>query len=166
MKKKKDESKKEDEGKKGIVESFLGGIPLFGDFFKELAKTETFKEKFREVNEKIEENLRVGGKTYNVEANISVRPLSLRPSARSIISPIKPDTSELAIGKDYFYGKKGSKLTVAVKVPEEDADLSINHKTLLIKSEDFEKKIELPDYYRSITKKQYKDGILVIELTK
>ena len=56
--------KKEDEGKKGIVESFLGGIPLFGDFLKELGKTETFKERFKEINERIEENLSRGEKRY------------------------------------------------------------------------------------------------------
>jgi len=68
--------KKDDENKKGIVESFLGGVPLFGDFFKELAKTETFKERFKEVDEKIEENLRKGAKKrWGFEANISVRPI-------------------------------------------------------------------------------------------
>ena len=45
--------KKKDEEKKGIVESFLGGMPLFGDFLKELGKTETFKERFKEINERI-----------------------------------------------------------------------------------------------------------------
>ena len=99
--------KKEDEEKKGFVESFLGGIPLFGDFFKELGKTETFKERFKEVDEKIEENLRRGDKRYvSVEGNISIRPLSIRPSAKLILGELKRDTSELSIQKDYVYGKK------------------------------------------------------------
>jgi len=150
--------KKKDEEKKGIVESFLGGIPVFGDFFKELGKTETFKEKFKDVNEKIEENLRKGEKKkWGFEAHIAVRP---------IIKELKKETSEISIGEDYFYGKKGNKLTLAVKVPREDVDLNIKGKNLFITSDNFEKKLELPDYFKFIKKKQYKKGILILELTK
>lgn len=160
-KKKKGERKMEEESKeegKGIVESFLGGIPVFGDFFKELGKTETFKEKFKEVNGKIEENLRKGEKKkWGFEANIAVRP---------IFNEVKKETSEMIIKEDYFYGKKDNKLTLAVKVPKEDVDLSIKGKNLLIKAEKFERKIELPDYYRAVKKKRYRKGILMLELTK
>lgn len=150
--------KKDDENEKGIVESFLGGMPVFGDFFKELAKTETFKKRFKEVDEKIEENLRKGHKKkWGFEAHISVRP---------ILNEVKEETSEISIGEDYFYGKKGHKLTLAVKVPKEDVDLKIKGKSLLITSDDFEKKIVLPDYFKSITRKQCEKGILVLELTK
>nr|MBA4405212.1 hypothetical protein [Nanoarchaeum sp.] len=150
--------KKDDENEKGIVESFLGGMPVFGDFFKELAKTETFKERFKEVDEKIEENLRKGyKKKWGFEANISVRP---------IFNEVKEETSEITISEDYFYGKKGDNLTLAVKVPKEDVDLKIKGKDLLITSDNFEKKIVLPGYFRSIKRKQYKEGILVLELTK
>lgn len=150
--------KKKDENQKGIVESFLGGIPMFGDFFKELGKTETFKKRFKEVDEKIEENLREGEKKkWGFEANISVRP---------IIKEIKKETSQISIGEDYFYGKKGNKLTLAVKVPSERLNLRIEGKNLLISSDGFEKKVELPDYFKKIEKKQYKKGILVLELTK
>ena len=150
--------KKGNEEKKGIVESFLSGMPVFGDFFKELGKTETFKEKFKEVDEKIEENLRKGQKKkWGFEANISIR---------LIINEVKKDTTNIAIGNDYFYGKKDGKLTLAVKVPKEDVDLIIKGKTLLITSHNFKRKIELPDYYRNIKKEQYQKGILVFELTK
>lgn len=154
----KKDKKETDEDKKGIVESFLEGIPMFGDFFKELGKTETFQERFKEVNEQIEESLRTGKrKKWNFEANIAVRP---------IFDKIKENTSELSMHDDYFYGKKDNKLTLAVKVPKEDVDLEIIHKTILINADDFEKTIELPDYYKEIKKKQYKNGILVLELTK
>lgn len=162
-KKKKGERKmeKEDESKeegKGIVESFLGGMPMFGDFFRELGKTEVFKEKFKEVNGKIEENLRKGQKRrWGFEANIAVRP---------IINEVKKESSEITIKEDYFYGKKDNKLTLAVKVPKEDVDLSIKGKNLLIKAENFGKMIALPDYYRTVKKKLYKKGILMLELTK
>ena len=161
--------KKKDDEKKGIVESFLGGIPIFGDFFKELGKTETFKEKFKDVNEKIEENLRKGEKRYvSVEGNISVRPLAIRPSTQRILSEIKKEVpeAELEIGKDYAYEKKRNKLLLAVKVLKEDVDVSIKGRTLFIKGDNFQKKLRLPYFYKSIDKKRYKDGILVLELAK
>ncbi len=150
--------KKDEENKKGITESFLEGIPIFGNLVKELGKTETFKKKFAETDEKIKENLRKGEKKkWSFEANISVRP---------IINEIKKESTELTIEDDYFYGKKGNKLTLAVKVPKEEVNLEIKYKTLRITSDNFEKNIKLPDYYREIKKKQYKDGVLVLELTK
>ncbi len=153
MKKKKGKEEKKD---LGIVESFLGNV--VGDLFKELGKTETFQKRFREIDEKIKENLKKGEKKkWGFEANISVRP---------IIDKIREDTSEISLHKDYFYGKKGNKLTLAVKVPKKEVNLEIKYKTLLITSDSFEKKIELPDYYREIKKKQYKEGVLVLELTK
>lgn len=154
---KKIKKKEDEEDKKGITESFLGGIPILGDFFKELGKTETFQERFKEVDEKIKENLKKGEpKKWGWEAHLSVRP---------IISEVKKETSELSIHEDYFYGRKGPQLILAVKVPKEEVDLKIKYKTLWITSEGFEKKMELPDYYRTIKKKQYRQGILVLELT-
>lgn len=161
--------KKKDEEKKSIVGSFLGSIPMFGDFFRELGKTETFKERFKEVNEKIEENLRKGEKRYvSVEGNISVRPLSIRPSMKQVFGEIKKEApeAELKIEKDYAYGKKGNKLLLAVKVLKEDVDVSIKGKTLFIKGDNFQKKLRLPDFYKFVDKKSYKKGILVLELTK
>lgn len=150
--------KKEEENKKGITESFLEGIPILGNLVKELAKTETFKKKFVETDERIKENLRKGeNKKWGFEANISVRP---------IINEIKKESTELTIEDDYFYGRKRNKLTLAVKVPKEEVNLEIKYKTLWITSDNFEKKIKLPDYYREIKKKQYKGGILVLELIK
>lgn len=149
--------KKKDE-EKGIVESFLGGIPVLGDFFKELSKTEVFKGRFKEVNEKIKENLKNGEKKkWGFEANVSVR---------SIISEVKKETSELSVHDDYFYGKKGNKLILAVKVPKEEVNWETKGKKLLVKADNFEKEIELPDYFKVIRKKRYKKGILVFELTK
>ena len=143
---------------KGIVKSFLGGIPILGNLVKELGKTETFKKRFEEVDEQIAENLKKGQKKrWGFEANIAVRP---------IIDKVREETSEITVKEDYFYGKKGNKLTLAVKVPKEKADVSIRGKNLFIKSDNFEKKIELPAYYRNIEKKGYKKGILMLELTK
>lgn len=144
--------------KKGIVESFLGEIPLFGDFFKKLAKTEAFQEKFKEVNKKIDGNISKGcKKTWGFEANLSIKPL---------VNKIKKETSEMYIGKDYFYGKKENRLILAIKVPKKKVDLKIKDKDLLITSDNFEKKLKLPDYYKNVKIKQYKKGILILELTK
>jgi len=150
--------KKDEEKKKGITESFLGEIPILGDLFKELGKTETFKERFKETDEKIKENLEKGEKKkWGFEANLSFRP---------IIRELKKETPEITIEEDYLYGKKGSKLILAVKVPKKEVGLKIKYKTLLIVSDNFQKEIELPDYYRTIKEKQYQKGILVLELTK
>lgn len=147
-----------EEKDKGIVESFLGSMPVLGDFFKELGKTEAFQERFKEVDEQIRENLKKGEKKqWGFKADISVRP---------IIDEVKKETSEFSLHEDYFYGKNNKKLTLAVKVPQEDVNCKIEGKNLLITTENFKKKIEMPDNYRGIKKKQYKKGILILELTK
>ncbi len=162
--------KEKDEEKKGIAESFLEGIPFLGNLVKELGKTEVFQERFKEINEKIEENLRKGEKRYvSVEGNISIRPLALRPiSRRSIIDEIKNEIpeAELEVGKDYAYGKKADKLIFTAKVPDENVDTSVKGRTLYVKGTDFQKKFRLPDFYKEVTKRQYKNGILTLELTK
>ncbi len=150
--------KNEEQKEKGITENFLGGIPFLGSFFKELGKTDLFQERFKEVDEQIKENLRKGEKKkWGFEANFSVRPL---------MREVKKETSELSIHEDYFYGRKGPTLTLAVKVPQEEADWKITGKNLLITTDNFEKSIGLPDYFKGIKKKQYQKGILVLELTK
>lgn len=151
-------TKKEDKKEKSITESFLGKIPFLGSFFKELGKTEVFKKRFEEVDAKIIENLKNGKKkTWGFEANVSFRP---------IISKMKKENSELSIHKDYFYKKENNKLTLAMRVPPGKARWKIEGKNLFIKADNFEKKIEVPDYYQEIKKTQYKEGILVLELTK
>jgi hypothetical protein len=87
--------------------------------------------------------------------NISVRP---------IIKEVKNDTSKVTIGEDYSHERKGNKLILAVKAPQEKVILKIKGKNLLLISDNFEKKIELPDYFRDVRKKQYKNGILFLEL--
>lgn len=152
------EKKKEDKKEKGIAENFLGEIPFLGDFFKELGKTEAFQERFKEVDEQIRENLKKGEKKqWGFKADISVRP---------IINEVKKETSEFSLHEDHFYRKKDNKLTLAFKVPQEDVNCKIEGKNLLITTKNFEKKIELPDNYRGIKKKQYKKGVLLLELTK
>jgi hypothetical protein len=168
MRKKKDDEKRV-EDKKGVVESFLEGIPGFGKFFSELGKTEVFQKRFEDVNEQIEENLRKGDRRYvSVEGNISVRPLSIRPSMRSLVGAIKKETpeAELSVQKDYVYGKKGDKLILGVKVPKKDANASLTGRHVLIKGDNFQKKIELPAHFKKIEKKRYKKGILMLELEK
>lgn len=149
--------KKEDQKEKSITESFLGGIPFLGGFFKELGKTEVFQERFKEVDEKIKENIQKGEpRKWGFEANFSVRPL---------LREVKKETSELSVHEDYFYGRKGPKLTLAVKVPQEDVNWKINGKNLFITADNFQKEIPLPDYFKEIKKKKYQKGILVLELT-
>ena len=154
-----------DDKDEGIVEKFLGGS--FGDFFKELGKTEVFTEKFKEVNKKIEENLRQGReKKWSVEGNISVRPLSIRPSMGPSAGVIKKETpeSELSLQKDYVYEKREGRLLLAVKVPDEDVAVTLTGRNIMIKGGSFQKKIELPGYYKSIKSRRYKQGILALEL--
>lgn len=158
MIKKKEDIPEKDKKEESITESFLGDIPILGTLFKELGKTEVFKKRFKEVDEKIQENLKKGEKKkWGFEANVSVRP---------IMNEIKKETSELSIHEDYFYGKKDNKLTLAVKVPQEEVNWKITGEKIIIASENFEKRIELPDYFKEIKKKQYQEGILVLELTK
>lgn len=160
MKEKKDD-------KKEYAEDFLGELPIFGNFFKELAKAEPFKEKFREANERIEENLRNGEKgRWKIETNLSIRPLSMRPSSptRPLVKEEEKITHSIFFGKDYLYGQKDGKLILAVKVPKEGVDLDLKGKILVITSNSFKKEIELPSRFNSLKKKGYKKGVLVLEL--
>lgn len=163
MAKKKDE--KDENDKPGITEAFLGSIPIFGGFFKQLGKTEKFQERFKETDEQIKENLRTGErKKVTVDAHFSIRPLV--NEVRREIKVEKEKTPDIEIGEDYVYGWKGETLTVAAKVPKKDVDIRLRGKTLIIASGKSERKLELPDYFRHIKKKQYKKGMWVLELTK
>lgn len=149
---------KKEKDDKRFVERFLGNMPILGNFLKELAKTETFKHKIEETNKQIEDNLKKGHKKeWNIETDVSIRP---------IIKEVKKDVSKIVLKKNYFYGKKGNKLILGVKVPKKDVDLSIEGKHLLISSGNFKKKISLPEHFKSIKKKQFKKGVLTLELSK
>ena len=107
-----------------IVESFLKSIPLFGDFFKELGKTEVFKKKFEEANKQIQENLQKGEKKgWGFQAHISTRPIIKEP----LVKKKKEEETAVFYGKDYQYAKKGSMLALAVKVPEKNVQIKLEN---------------------------------------
>lgn len=169
MAKKKDKGKTEpekaDEEEEGITEAFLGSIPLFGGFFKQLGKTEVFQKRFKETDEQIKENLRTGErKKVIVDTHFSIRPLV--NEVRREIKVEKEKSPDIEVGEDYVYGWKGKTLTVAVKVPKKDADIGLQGKNLIITSGKSERKLELPGYFRHIKKKQYKKGMWLLELTR
>jgi len=155
--------KKNKEEEPKIVESFLKGIPFFGDFFKELGKTEVFKKRFEETNKQIQENLQQGEKkAWNFQAHISARPLIRGP----LVKAKKEDEAEVFYGKDYQYMKKGNILALAVKVPGEKVQIKLEDNKLILKDKNWEKIIDLPDKYRTIKERQYKKNILALKLTK
>ena len=161
-KKEAEESEEDNEEEPKIVESFLKSIPLFGNFFKELGKTEVFKKRFEEANKQIQENLRRGErKGWGFQAHISTRPI-----IRGEVKKLKEDESEVFYGKDYWYAKKENMLALAVKVPGEKVQIKLEDNKLILKDKGWEKIINLPDKYRTITKKQYKKNILALKLTK
>ena len=154
-----DETKEEPK----IVESFLKSTPLFGDFFKELGKTEVFKKRFGEANKQIQENLQKGRKKrWGFEAHISTRPIIKEP----LVKKKKEDGSEVFYDKDYWYAKKENILALAVKVPGKNVQIKLEDNKLILKDKDWEKIINLPDKYRTIRKKQQKKNILALKLTK
>jgi len=157
-------NKKEDnEEEPKIVESFLKSIPLFGDFFKELGKTEVFKERFKETNKQIQENLQKGErKGWGFQAHISTRPIIKEP----LVKAKKEDETKVFYGKDYQYMKKDNILALIVKVPGEKIQIKLEDKKLILKDKNWEKIIDLPDKYRTIKEKQYKKNILALKLTK
>ena len=55
---------------------------------------------------------------------------------------------------------------LAVKVPNEDVDVSLTGRNVLLKGDNFNKKIALPEHYKTIQTNDYKKGILMFELTK
>lgn len=153
---------KEDGKEPKIVEGFLGSIPLFGDFFKELGKTEVFKKRFEEANKQIQENLQKGEKKgWGFQAHISTRQI-----IKDGVKKLKEDESEIFYDEDYTYVKKGNILNIAIKVPKENIQTKLENNKLILKDKDWKKIINLPDNYRTIEKKQYKKNILVMELTK
>lgn len=60
---------------KSITGSFLEGIPIFGNFLKDMAKTGTFQKRFKETDEQIKENLRKGKRGVEIKGGVSVRPI-------------------------------------------------------------------------------------------
>jgi len=172
-KNKKEESKKKKEAEEfeeenneeepKIVESFLKGIPLFGDFFKELGKTEVFKKRFGEVNQQIQENLQKGEKKgWDVQAHISTRPIIREP----LVKEKKEEEAKVFYGKDYQYVKKRNMLALIVKVPREKVQIKLEGNKLILKDKNWEKIINLPDKYRNIKEKKYKKNILALKLIK
>lgn len=161
MKKEIKNEENNDEENKRYAESFLGSVPFLGGFFKELGKADVFKERFKEVNKKIEENLKKGGeKNWTVESKLSFRPLF------EGIKQAEKDSSTFVMKEDYWYGKKGDELILAVKVPSEDVIVRLKGKNLLVNSPNFNKSIELPDYFKNIKRQEYKKGVLAVELAK
>mgnify|MGYP001564390697 CR=1 FL=1 len=157
-----DETKEDSEEEPKIVESFLKSIPLFGDFFKELGKTEVFKKRFEEANKQIQENLQKGErKGWGFQAHISTRPI-----IRGEVKKLKEEESAVFYGKDYWYMKKGNMLALAVKVPGKNIQIELEDKKLILKDKGWEKIISLPDKYRTIREKQYKKNNLALKLTK
>ena len=153
---------KEDDEEPKIVESFLKSIPLFGDFFKELGKTEVFKKRFEEANKQIQENLQKGEKkAWGFQAHISTRPI-----IRGEVKKLKEDRTEIFYGKDYWYAEKENMLVLVVKVPGKNVQIKLEDNKLILKDKDWEKIINLPDKYKTIRKKQYKKNILALKLTK
>ena len=124
--------------------AFLGG------FFKELGKADVFKERFREVNKKIEENLKKAEKRIGPSNQSCLSVLS------EGIKQAEKDSSTLVMKEDYWYGKKGDKLILAVKVPSEDVIVRLKGKNLLVNGHNFNKSIELPDYFKNIKHQEYK----------
>ncbi len=160
---KKKERKNDEKGKemdeKGIVESFLEKIPLLGGFFEELGKTETFKDRFKEVDEQIKENLKQGiKKKWCFSADMSIKPI--------IGGEKKATVSEINIREDYAYKKEKDELILMVKVPNKEVKINIKGKRLTFTSANFEKQITLPDYFGTITKKDYEKGVLTLHLKK
>jgi len=157
------EETEDEEKEPKIVESFLKSIPLFGDFFKELGKTEVFKERFEEANKQIQENLRQGKtRKWGIHTHISTRPIIRGP----LVKEKKEDEAEIFYDKDYWYAKKKNILALAVKVPGEKVQIKLEDNKLILKDKDWEKTINLPDKYRTIKEKQYKKNILALKLTK
>jgi len=153
---------KEDDEEPKIVESFLKSIPLFGDFFKELGKTEVFKKRFEEANKQIQENLQKGEKkAWGFQAHISTRPI-----IRGEVKKLKEDRTEIFYGKDYWYAEKENMLVLVVKVPGKNVQIKLENSRLILKDKDWEKIVNLPDKYRTIREKKYKKNNLALKLTK
>src|SRR3989338_2520570 len=150
--------KKEKDRGKGFAKSFLEGIPLLGGLVKELSKTDLFKKKLEEVDERIEENLRKGHKkNWGFEANISVRP---------IIEEAKKEGGKMFIGEDYLTGMRDDKLILAAKAPQEEVQIELRGKTVKLQAKDWKKIIDLPDKFSKVTNIRYKNGVLMLELAK
>ena len=158
-----DEAEEEYEEEPKIVESFLKSIPLFGDFFKELGKTDVFKKRFEEANKQIQENLQRGErKGWGWQAHISTRPIIREP----LVKKKKEEEAAVFYGKDYQYMKKGNMLALVVKVPGKNVQIKLEDDKLILRDKGWEKIINLPDRYRTIREKQYKKNILALKLTK
>jgi HSP20 family molecular chaperone IbpA len=172
------EKKKPEEKSEGMAEGMLRELGL-GNLVDLALKSPAFQQRFKEVNEQIEKNVRGGthrGLRPHVESSYSVRHIiegeKLRPTRKEPIkkiAPREPKRTEPPV--DVF--DEGDYLRVVAELPgveEHDIKAEAKGTALTISAErgnrKYSERVELPAPVTGELTTRYKHGVLELRLEK
>jgi len=172
------EKKRSEEKSEGMAEGVLRDLGL-SNLVDLVLKSPAFQQRFREVKEQIEENIRGGAHRSlrpHVESGYSVKhiiegetPRSTRRGPIKKIAPRKPERTEPPVG----VFNEGEHLRVVAKLPsvkEHDIKAEAKGTMLTISAErgdrKYSKRVELPTSVTGELTATYKHGVLEVRLKK
>ncbi|MDP2906910.1 MAG: Hsp20/alpha crystallin family protein [Nanoarchaeota archaeon] len=164
--------KKKEEPKiaEAVLEGIGGIIPGLSKMFKEAVKTEPIKTRLKEVNKEIQDKLKgrpLRKSDIKVEGGWKVSPIisEKKPTVVEEIKPVKP--VEKKVLTDVFDEKDKIIVITQLGIPSKDIRLKAEGKVLKIYEKNkVVESIRLPSPVEYVIKKNYKNGILTVELKK
>lgn len=165
-KKKKEEPKIAD----AVLEGISGIIPGLSKIFKEAVKTEPIKTRLKEVNKEIQDKLRgrqLKKSDIKVESGWKISPIisEKKPTVVEKIKPVKPVEKKALT--DVFDEKDKIIVITQLGIPSKDIRLKAEGRVLKIYGKNkVVENIRLPSPVNYVIKKNYKNGILTVELKK
>ncbi|MBU4501404.1 MAG: hypothetical protein KKA79_02335 [Nanoarchaeota archaeon] len=173
MVKKKDKKKEEDPK---IAESVLEGIgsiiPGLSKLFKEVAKTDKFKTRLKEVNKELQEKLKgrpLKKGDIKVEGGWKMKPIlgDKKHAIKVVKKKIRPTQPRNKGLTDIFDEKGMIRVITQLDIPSKDLKVKAEKKILKVyKKNKVVKTIRLPKAVKHVIKKNYKNQILTVELKK
>lgn len=166
--------KKKEEPKiaEAVLEGIGGIIPGLSKIFKEAVKTEPIKTRMEEVNKEIQAKLKgrpLRKSDIKVEGGWKVSPIisEKKPTVVEETKKIKPGKPVKKALTDVFDEKDKIIVITQLEIPSKDLRLKAEGQVLKIyeKSKVVES-IRLPSPVEYVIKKNYKNGILTVELKK
>lgn len=166
--------KKKEEPKiaEAVLEGIGGIIPGLSKMFKEAVKTEPIKKRLKEVNKEIQDKLKgrpLRKEDIKVEGGWKVSPIisEKKPTVVEETKKIKPCKPVKKALTDVFDEKDKIIVITQLGIPSKDLKLKAEGQVLKIyKKNKVVESIRLPSPVNYVIKKNYKNGILTVELKK
>lgn len=164
--------KKKEEPKiaEAVLQGIGGIIPGLSKIFKEAVKTEPIKTRLKEVNKEIQDKLKgrqLRESDIKVEGGWKISPIisEKKPTVVEEIKPVKPVEKKALT--DIFDEKDKIIVITQLGIPSKDIRLKAEGRVLKIYGKNkVVESIRLPSPVNYVIKKNYKNGILTVELKK